>query len=40
MDVGVDTHNFYPWSWDEIQTRLKDIPIFSSPKEVYNATPL
>jgi calcineurin-like phosphoesterase family protein len=26
MDVGVDTHDFYPYSWDEIHKRLKDIP--------------
>lgn len=22
MDVGVDTHNWYPWSWDEIKEKL------------------
>lgn len=22
MDVGVDTHNYYPWSWDEIVKKL------------------
>lgn len=29
LDVGVDTHNYYPYSWDEIYTSLKDVPIFS-----------
>lgn len=28
MDVGVDTNNFYPWSWESIRNKLKDIPIF------------
>lgn len=28
MDVGVDTHDFYPYNWDEIYDRTKDIPIF------------
>lgn len=23
MDVGVDTNNFYPYSWDEIKAKLK-----------------
>lgn len=22
MDVGVDTHNYYPWSWEEIKEHL------------------
>jgi calcineurin-like phosphoesterase family protein len=30
MDVGVDTHNYSPWSWDEVHERLKDIPMFST----------
>jgi len=29
LDVGVDTKNFYPWHWDEIRDRLKDVPLFS-----------
>jgi calcineurin-like phosphoesterase family protein len=28
MDVGVDTNNFHPYSWDEIWTRMKDVPVF------------
>lgn len=31
LDVGVDCHNFYPISWDEIVSKLKDIP---TPKEL------
>lgn len=30
MDVGVDTHNFYPYHWDEIVKELGRRPIFSS----------
>lgn len=29
MDVGVDTHNFYPYAWEEITQRLGTLPIFS-----------
>ena len=25
MDVGVDTHDFYPYSWEEIQNKLGKI---------------
>jgi calcineurin-like phosphoesterase family protein len=28
MDVGVDTNNFYPYSWEEVRERLKDIPFY------------
>ena len=30
MDVGVDTNNFYPYSWPEIKARLEPIPFFPS----------
>ena len=23
IDVGVDSHNFYPWSWEEIKEKVK-----------------
>lgn len=36
MDVGVDTHDFYPWSWDEIKEKLEVKPIFSNAREVEN----
>jgi len=26
LDVGVDGHNFYPWSWDEIKEYMEDRP--------------
>jgi calcineurin-like phosphoesterase family protein len=26
MDIGVDTHNFYPYSLDEIRTIMKTKP--------------
>jgi len=26
LDVGVDTHDFYPWEWDEIVEYMKDRP--------------
>lgn len=26
MDVGVDTHNYYPYSWDEIKAIMADKP--------------
>lgn len=26
MDVGVDTNNFFPYSWDDIKERLSGIP--------------
>jgi calcineurin-like phosphoesterase family protein len=29
MDVGVDTHDYSPWAWEEIHERLKDLPIYS-----------
>ena len=29
MDVGVDTNNYFPYSWEEIVERLKDIPLFN-----------
>lgn len=29
MDVGVDTNNFYPWSWDEIKELLDCKPLFT-----------
>ena len=29
MDVGVDTHDFYPWSWDEIKERMLAVPIYA-----------
>ncbi len=28
MDVGVDTNNFYPYNYDEIYKRLKDLPFY------------
>jgi calcineurin-like phosphoesterase family protein len=28
FDVGVDGNNFYPWSFEEIREKLKDIPMF------------
>ncbi len=34
MDVGVDTNNFYPYSWDEIKSKLSARPIFSDKKEI------
>lgn len=34
MDVGVDTNRFYPWAWEEIRERLKELPVFyDSPQE-------
>lgn len=33
MDVGVDTHNFYPYSWDEVKAELNQRPIFSPATE-------
>lgn len=30
MDVGVDTNNFYPYSLDEVITKLKDIPFYDN----------
>jgi len=33
MDVGVDTHNFYPWAWEEIREIMKGRPVFSSRAE-------
>lgn len=32
MDVGVDTHNFYPYEWSEIKERMKDIPAYQDIK--------
>lgn len=29
MDVGVDTHNFYPWAWEDIRKVLNERNIFS-----------
>lgn len=29
MDVGVDTHDFYPWAWEEIRAQLGKRAIFS-----------
>lgn len=29
LDVGVDTHNFYPYAWEEIRERLINLPVFS-----------
>ncbi len=29
MDVGVDTHNFYPWAWEDVKKELNSRPIFS-----------
>jgi len=29
MDVGVDTNNYYPYSWDELVKKLKDKPFFA-----------
>lgn len=29
MDVGVDTNNFFPYSWDQIRERLKDRPLYA-----------
>lgn len=26
MDVGVDTKDFYPWAWEEVRAKLKDLP--------------
>lgn len=37
MDVGVDTHNFYPWNWDEVYDKLKEKPIFEDdPQDSHN----
>lgn len=39
MDVGVDTHDFYPWSWDEIKMKLQGKPVFSNKQEMYKESP-
>ena len=37
MDVGVDTHNFYPYNWDEVYSLLKDRPMFEDdPRDSHN----
>lgn len=37
MDVGVDTNNFSPWSFEEIYERLSKVPIFADdPADSHN----
>lgn len=37
MDVGVDTNGFYPYSWEDVDKRLRDIPIFKDdPADSHN----
>jgi calcineurin-like phosphoesterase family protein len=39
MDVGVDTHNYYPYHVDEIMEHLKDVPYFhDSDNDHHNKT--
>jgi calcineurin-like phosphoesterase family protein len=35
MDVGVDTNNYYPYNWDFLVNKLKDIPYYTDkPKNI------
>lgn len=39
MDVGVDTHDFYPYHWDEIYDVLSRRPIFEDdPQDSHNTS--
>jgi calcineurin-like phosphoesterase family protein len=37
MDVGVDTHEFYPWEWSEIRKKLEAVPL---PKFDHHGMPV